>query len=481
MTQQSKKVDIPPEVPGWSWGAFVFGWIWGICNRVWISLLLFIPIVNIVMPFVLGVKGRQWAWEKGKWRDLEHFNHVQRLWSIWGVAIFCFQLVVVALIITLAIISENPATSQLASRVTNYRVVQNAIGTPITSESTFKGTMDIHDSEGFVDGTLRLKGSKGEGHAYIKAYRFEDAPWEFVDLTFTVDSTGHTFEIVKLPEQSMQRRIFEVLVETTKIFTNLWGMDSDITSLKTKATEGDPKAQYILGAMYKVGEGIELDQDKALKWLKTSADQGDAPSQHAVAVMYENGEGVKQNFELAFEWYKLAAESGDPLAQFNVAEMLYEGIGTARNEQAAFPWYQRAANHGYAAAQFMVGTYYDEGKVVTKDTAQAFEWFMRSAEQAFAPSEYVIGVFYDNGDIVQQNSDIALKWYMKAANEGYDMAQLMVGFYYQEGLGGLDVDPTEAKKWFEKAAAQGNPLALEELNSASSDLADLPDDGSKTQ
>lgn len=80
--------DIPAEIKKWNWGAFFLSWIWGIGNQVWISLLMFVPIVNIVIPFVLGFKGSEWAWKAKEWESVEHFKRVQRLWAIWGAVIF---------------------------------------------------------------------------------------------------------------------------------------------------------------------------------------------------------------------------------------------------------------------------------------------------------------------------------------------------------------------------------------------------------
>lgn len=75
---------LPAGVAGWSWGAFLLNWIWAIFNRTWIGLLALIPYVGVIMAFVLGFKGREWAWQNKPWRDLDHFNGVQRLWSVWG-------------------------------------------------------------------------------------------------------------------------------------------------------------------------------------------------------------------------------------------------------------------------------------------------------------------------------------------------------------------------------------------------------------
>ena len=78
---------IPPGVKGWSWGAFLLAPFWAIGNRTWIGLLAFIPYVSWVMAIVLGVKGREWAWKNKKWRDVEHFQSVQKRWSAWAISI----------------------------------------------------------------------------------------------------------------------------------------------------------------------------------------------------------------------------------------------------------------------------------------------------------------------------------------------------------------------------------------------------------
>lgn len=82
-----KGAVIPDGVKGWSWGAFFLNWIWAISNRTWIGLLCLIPYVGFVMSFLLGAKGREWAWRNKRWQSVEQFNQVQKKWSFWGVAI----------------------------------------------------------------------------------------------------------------------------------------------------------------------------------------------------------------------------------------------------------------------------------------------------------------------------------------------------------------------------------------------------------
>ena len=84
--------EIPNEIKGWNWGAAGLTWIWGLYHRVWISVLVFIPFVNIVMWIILGIKGSEWAWRKEKWLSVEEFKYAQRKWKPWGIAFFILSI-----------------------------------------------------------------------------------------------------------------------------------------------------------------------------------------------------------------------------------------------------------------------------------------------------------------------------------------------------------------------------------------------------
>ena len=98
---------MPEEIRRWNWGAFSFTWIWGLANHTYIALLGLIPGVGVVMRFVLGVKGNDWAWRNKWWDSVDHFKRTQRKWA-WA-ALFVF--VPICLIGILAIVAEVAGTS----------------------------------------------------------------------------------------------------------------------------------------------------------------------------------------------------------------------------------------------------------------------------------------------------------------------------------------------------------------------------------
>jgi hypothetical protein len=96
---QGESAIVPEEVKGWSWGAFVLTWIWGVFNGVLISLLCLIPVLNLAWAIVLGIKGNEWAWRNKKWDSIEHFKNTQRPWNIAGIVLFAISMVALIAII----------------------------------------------------------------------------------------------------------------------------------------------------------------------------------------------------------------------------------------------------------------------------------------------------------------------------------------------------------------------------------------------
>ena len=79
---------IPASARGLSWGGFFLNWIWGIYHRTWLALLALLPVANLIVPIWLLFKGRELAWQNRRWKSVEHFNRVQRIWGIVGTTLF---------------------------------------------------------------------------------------------------------------------------------------------------------------------------------------------------------------------------------------------------------------------------------------------------------------------------------------------------------------------------------------------------------
>jgi TPR repeat protein len=70
-----------------------------------------------------------------------------------------------------------------------------------------------------------------------------------------------------------------------------------------EAQRGHADAQYNLGFMCLLGEGIAADPHEALRWLRLAADQEEEPAMRLLADLYRNGyHGVPIDLAEAARW-----------------------------------------------------------------------------------------------------------------------------------------------------------------------------------
>lgn len=105
MQNQYSNYDVPQEIKKWNWGAFMLNIWWGIGNKSYITLLCLVPLVNIVMPFICGALGNEWAWKNGNYTSVDEFKKVQETWNRAGfVGFIVFLVLIVVYIILFAFI-----------------------------------------------------------------------------------------------------------------------------------------------------------------------------------------------------------------------------------------------------------------------------------------------------------------------------------------------------------------------------------------
>ena len=102
------------------------------------------------------------------------------------------------------------------------------------------------------------------------------------------------------------------------------------------AEEGDAEAQFNLGILYDLGQGVAQSKVRAATWYRRSAEQGFAAAQYNLAVMFANGEGIPRNNVLAYALFDLAAaddpeaaEQRDSMARRIAAEEINRAVRLA--------------------------------------------------------------------------------------------------------------------------------------------------------
>jgi GAF domain/PilZ domain/Sel1 repeat len=112
---------------------------------------------------------------------------------------------------------------------------------------------------------------------------------------------------------------------------------TDLASLRKVAEQGDPAAQFSLGARYATGEGVTQDYAEAVHWFTLAAEQGHILAQATLGAYYWAGRGVPQDLTKAYYWSVLAQAGGDQASKYRVAVLtsrMSRGQVVAAQQQA---------------------------------------------------------------------------------------------------------------------------------------------------
>jgi hypothetical protein len=79
---------------------------------------------------------------------------------------------------------------------------------------------------------------------------------------------------------------------------------------------------------------------------KSQAARGYAPAERQIGWLYANGQGMALNDAKALEWWRRAARHGDTNAQFALAQAYVDGMGVKADPARAVPWLEQAMTGG---------------------------------------------------------------------------------------------------------------------------------------
>ncbi|GBB97619.1 hypothetical protein RclHR1_30140001 [Rhizophagus clarus] len=209
---------------------------------------------------------------------------------------------------------------------------------------------------------------------------------------------------------------------------------------------------FDLAKYYEIGEGIEINLEKAFYWYHKAAENGNKKAMFNLSNNYKNGEGTEKNLEKAFYWYQKAVEDDDEKAIYNLAN--FHENETAENDlEKAIYWYQNAAENGDKKAMYDLGVYYEN-----KDMEKAIYWYQESAKNGNEKAMYYVANYYENNE----NLEKAFYWYQKAAEIDNEGSMYKLAICYKNGKG-TEKSLEKAFYWYQKAVDNGQKEAIYEL------------------
>ena len=206
--------------------------------------------------------------------------------------------------------------------------------------------------------------------------------------------------------------------------------------------------------MSNLEEGInayeESDFSKAFNILMPLALTGDLIAKQIIGNMYSLGQGVEMDIKEAIKWYRPVAEDGHFITQNNLGQMLL-----LTNIEEGIMWLTASAEQNFPFAQLTLADIYSGVLSVSKkedliDYTEAIKWYKRSAELGFHESCHRLGEMYADGQGVEMDIEEAIKWYLLAAQRDYEPTYKVLANAYKKGLFGLTIDEEQAKYWLSK-------------------------------
>ena len=73
------------------------------------------------------------------------------------------------------------------------------------------------------------------------------------------------------------------------------------------------------------GEGVRRNRAEALPWYRKAARQGNERAMYNIGLMYKNGNGAPKSLRWARFWFKKAAAQGHEKARVTLRELDEEG------------------------------------------------------------------------------------------------------------------------------------------------------------
>jgi TPR repeat protein len=187
-------------------------------------------------------------------------------------------------------------------------------------------------------------------------------------------------------------------------------------------------------------ELAKLKTPDAPRWFKQVLESYPCDDDEILFIVksYSKGEnGAPLDLAKAMEWFGRLVGEGkqEPADLFTLAEILLETQDNEKeskqeknkDKNKALSLLQQAHDSGHRPATLKLAGLYMNGTHVARDTARALSLYQTLAEKGDTEAMYTLGKAYLSGYATEVSPEKARKWLEKAAADGHKMAADMLG------------------------------------------------------
>ena len=163
----------------------------------------------------------------------------------------------------------------------------------------------------------------------------------------------------------------------------------------------------------------------------------------------------------AAEWYRLAARGGDRHALSSLGLMALDGRGMAKDPARAGPGSRRRPPRASRRPPTTSPCCSSRARR-RAELPRAVELLRRAADAEIADAQHALGVLYLKGRGVDRDPAEAARWFERAARNGSLAGEVEYAILLFNGEG-VPANEAEAARAFRRAAAKGNAIAQNRL------------------
>ena len=227
--------------------------------------------------------------------------------------------------------------------------------------------------------------------------------------------------------------------------------------------------RYRIGKLCALGHGVPQDYLGAAKWYERAVEEKNPFAAYALGSLYRRGQGVRWDSQKAFELFELAAsdeKKPNAYAAYELGKMCRDGIGTDPDIEQSERWFCQAYRGFVKIAQRMadeklfyrLGQMCMTGTGTEVDYTQARKYLEKAAELDHLGAFYSLGKLYLKKDNEEYDPQKALYYLKKAADKNHSFALYWLGCLYFYGTE-IERDERKGIAYLTAAALQGNAYA----------------------
>lgn len=118
---------------------------------------------------------------------------------------------------------------------------------------------------------------------------------------------------------------------------------TEVELLEEELRKGNSAAYYNLGYIYLLGQGVNVDEKKAVDYFRKGTSHQDVKCMQGLAMCYKNGDGVEIDYAKTIYWLKQGVKLNDDDCKYQLALCYEQGIGVEEDLDEAIAIMQSIA------------------------------------------------------------------------------------------------------------------------------------------